>query len=186
MLRITASSEVEKINTKGATLAESLDAAPVWWTGDEWATPPSLVHELEKVFGQFELDPCCRILTAKAPEFCTLEDDGLSVPWWGRVWLNPPYSNPAPWLDKAGREVEHPGCDLVVALLPARTDTQWFHELVLPKAEVCFLRGRVAWLGWAGRPIGRSKDPSILAVYGADREPGRLWNLPFQTDRFDF
>lgn len=138
---------------------------PEWWSSDHWATPPDVMAALVEEFGLFDLDPCCRPETAKAPIFFTPEQDGLDREWHGRVFLNPPYSKPRPWLDKAAQEVAAGRASLVVALLPVRTDTRWFHDAVLPKAELRFLRGRVRWLGWQGTPIPAPKDPSMLAIY---------------------
>lgn len=138
---------------------------PDWWSSDHWATPVHIVRELEDEFGRFDLDPCCRPETAKAPTFYTPEDDGLSKPWFGNVFLNPPYSAPAPWLRRALREMEGGGVDLVIALLPVRTDTRWFHELVNHRSQLRFIRGRVKWIGWQGTPIPNPKDPSMLAIY---------------------
>lgn len=138
---------------------------PAWWTSDHWATPPLIVQNLESEFGRFDLDPCCRAESAKAPAFFTPEEDGLSQPWRGRVFLNPPYSKPAPWLEKAIRETTEGRARLVVALLPASTDTRWFHELVKDRAEVRFLQGRIKFYGWMGTPIGSPKQGSMLAIY---------------------
>ena len=138
---------------------------PEWWSSDHWSTPPSLVTELEAEFGVFDLDPCCRVTTAKAAKFYTASDDGLSQPWHGRVFMNPPYSKPAPWLEKAHHETLSGRADLVIALLPVRTDTRWFHSLVLGRAELRFVKGRVKWIGWQGTPIPAPKDPSMFAIY---------------------
>lgn len=136
---------------------------PEGWSSDKWATPPEFVRELEKEFGAFDLDPCCEEHTAKAPTFYT--SMGLEQPWFGRVWLNPPYSNPQPWLGRAQQATSTSEAQLVVALLPGATDTCWFHELVLPYAEVRFIRGRIRFYGWMGTPIGGPRWPSILAIY---------------------
>jgi phage N-6-adenine-methyltransferase len=138
---------------------------PSDWTTDEWHTPPEILADLEREFGPFTLDPCCRQQTAKAPRFYTRDDDGLLQPWFGRVWLNPPYSNPGPWLKKAKEVVRNGTCELVVALLPASTDTAWFHDYVLGHAEIRFKRGRVRFYGWENTPIGSPKTPSIFAIY---------------------
>jgi phage N-6-adenine-methyltransferase len=134
---------------------------PEGWCSDKWATPVWLVRDLESEFGPFDLDPCCEEHTAKAPLFYT--NRGLELPWSGRVFLNPPYSDPRPWLEKAiqAKAEGH----TVVAVLPAATDTRWFHETVIGHAEVRFLRGRVKWLGWEGTPVGSPKSPTIIAVY---------------------
>lgn len=143
---------------------------PDWWTSDEWETPQAIVDGLEQEFGPFDLDPCAREETAKAPLYYTKEDNGLLQPWQGKVWLNPPYSNPKPWCQKATDETQAGRADLVVALLPAATDTGWFHDLVLPYAEVRYLRGRIRFLGWMGTPIGMPKAGNILAIYRALKE----------------
>lgn len=138
---------------------------PKWWSSDHWATPLDVVRGLEAEFGKFDLDPCCRGETAKAAYFYTEEDDGLSLAWNGKVFLNPPYSHPRPWLEKAIMEIQNGHAELVVALLPVRTDTRWFHFLVKDKAEVRFIKGRIKWIGWQGTPIPQPKDPSMFAIY---------------------
>lgn len=143
----------------------SAKSEPDWWSSDHWETPNSVVRALEEEFGRFDLDPCCREETAKASCFFTEADDGLEREWFGRVWLNPPYSKPGPWLEKALRETEAGRARLVVALLPVRTDTQWFHSLVKNRAEIRFIQGRIKWIGWQGTPIPSPKDPSMVAIY---------------------
>lgn len=138
---------------------------PEWWSSDEWATPPHIVERISAEYGPFDLDACCRPETAKAPTFYTKADDGLRQPWDGVVWVNPPYSDPKPWCQKAVNETLNPNCFRVVMLLPAATDTGWFHDLVLPHADIRFIRGRIRFLGWKGTPIGMPKAGNILAVY---------------------
>lgn len=100
---------------------------------DEWLTPP----ELLKVLGPFDLDPCA---PANRPwpiavNHYTVQDDGLTQPWEGRVWLNPPYGRETfKWL---ARLADH-GSGL--ALIFARTETQGFHEQVWGKADALFLQ----------------------------------------------
>ena len=143
-----------------------MSARPSWWSSDEWETPAEFVAKQAAEFGSFTLDPCCRRENAKASQFFTKEDDGLAQLWTGRVWLNPPYSAPAPWLRKAIASVARPGCALVVALLPARTETGWFHDLVIGgAAEIRFVRGRLRFLGWERTPIPAPRNPSLLAIY---------------------
>jgi phage N-6-adenine-methyltransferase len=138
---------------------------PDWWTSDHWSTPPKLVEQLASEFGPFDLDPCCETKTAKAPIFYTPDVDGLSQPWFGKVWLNPPYSRPEPWVAKAAFEMEQGTTSLVVALLPVATDTLWFHNFVLGHADLRFIKGRVRFYGWENTPINRPKSPSMLAIY---------------------
>lgn len=91
--------------------------------------------------------------------------NGLEQAWYGRVWLNPPYSDPKPWCQKAVAETQAGRAVVVVALLPAATDTGWFHDWVLPLAEVRYRRGRIRFLGWMGTPIGMPKHGNIIAIY---------------------
>lgn len=133
------------------------------WTADKWATPPALVADMEREFGAFDLDPCCEEHTAKAPAFYT--SGGLERPWRGRVWLNPPYSDPLPWLRRAVQATQEAEAALVVALLRVATDTAWFHDWVLPYAEIRFIRGRVKFLGGDERPTGVPPWASMFAIY---------------------
>jgi len=87
---------------------------------------------------------------------------GLERRWKRRVFLNPPYGRVTPkWLGKALEEISHK-TDLVVALLPARTDTSWFHNLVMPHAaEIRFISGRLYFDDGGGR----APFPSMIVVY---------------------
>jgi phage N-6-adenine-methyltransferase len=140
-------------------------ARPDWWTSDHWETPPQVIEQLSQEFGQFDTDPCCRPETAKGKQFYTKDTDGLAQDWHGKVFLNPPYSKPGPWLEKAIEQVQKGNASLVVALIPASTDTQWFHRFVKPHAEIRFIEGRIRFLGWMRTPIGSPKQPNLLAIY---------------------
>jgi phage N-6-adenine-methyltransferase len=136
----------------------------------EWETPGELLEALHAVFGRFDLDPCAprRSRTrVKAKKHLTAEDDGLSAPWRGVVFVNPPYGRGlARWVAKARREVELKHAKTVVVLLPARPDTAYWHEHVAGRAVVYFLRGRLRFSdGEQSAPF-----PSALAVWGAGPE----------------
>src|SRR6266487_926576 len=109
----------------------------------EYITPKKLFNGLNDEF-HFVLDPCTtNDNPLNTPYFFTKENDGLSQSWNydGAVYVNPPYGNEIiNWIKKSYEE-SRKGCT-VVMLLPARTDTKWFHEYVYNKAEVRFLRGR--------------------------------------------
>lgn len=114
---------------------------------DDWETPPWLFNQLDEEF-HFTLDPCCTHKTAKCEKHYTVEDDGLSKDWSGEtVFCNPPYSRSYQdlWVKKCFEESKKPGTT-VVALLPARPDTDRFHRYIWGKAEVRFLKGRIAFL----------------------------------------
>lgn len=128
---------------------------------EEWATPAELFSGLNAEFG-FTLDPCATKHNAKCKRFYTRKDNGLSKAWADeRVFLNPPYGRPiAKWVEKAATC----GAEVVVGLLPARTDTQWFHRFVLGRAEIRWLEGRV-YFESPGFKIDRAPFPSMVVVW---------------------
>lgn len=118
----------------------------------EWATPAHVYEELHREFA-FDFDPCPLggDVDGTAPLFS---------PWAGRrVFCNPPYSNIRKFLDRALE------ADLAVFLIPARTDTRWFHDVCLPFArEIRFVRGRLKFGGAkTGAPF-----PSMIVVFEGD------------------
>lgn len=113
---------------------------------DNWSTDPAVFAKLAQEFGPFDLDPCATPENAKCPRFFTREDDGLAQHWAGRVFMNPPYGRElGRWVAKAWESSQN-GCQIVVCLVPARTDTAWWHEYAL-RGEVRFLRGRLKFGG---------------------------------------
>ena len=112
----------------------------------EWETPQCLFDELDKEFG-FTLDPCASHENHKCNLYHTKEDDGLSRSWKGHnVFMNPPYGGEiGKWVKKASEESA--GCKIIVGLLPARTDTRYFHDWILNFTEIRFIRGRLKFSG---------------------------------------
>ena len=144
----------------------------------DWATPQDLFDRLSRVYGPFDLDVCASKDNHKCSAYFDLEADGLSKAWAQRMcWMNPPYGRGiGDWMRKAGQEA-YIGAT-VVCLVPARTDTKWFHTWVVPFAtEIVFLPGRVKFGGAAtGAPF-----PSAVVVYRPGRAPGQpvvRWGLP--------
>ena len=137
---------------------------------DDWETPKDLFRKLDEEF-HFTLDPCATPQTAKCKKFYTKNDDGLRQSWAGEVvFMNPPYGRQiAKWVKKAWEESKKGAT--VVALLPARTDTNWFHDYVLNKAEIRFIRGRVYFRQDGGR-VDRAPFPSMIVIYRPKSEKG--------------
>lgn len=110
---------------------------------DQWATPTDFFKQLDERFN-FTLDPCATIDNHKCQKFYTKEEDGLTKDWKGeRVFCNPPYGNAIKhWVKKCYEESLKPDT-LVVMLIPARTDTAYFHDYIYHKAELEFVRGRL-------------------------------------------
>jgi phage N-6-adenine-methyltransferase len=106
----------------------------------DWETPPEVFDPLDREFG-FTMDVCATQDNAKCPMFHSPAQDGLRMPWYGVCWMNPPYGRAiSAWIRKA-YESSLAGAT-VVCLVPARTDTAWWHDYAV-KGEVRFLRGRV-------------------------------------------
>lgn len=128
---------------------------------DEWATPTALFNKLNEEFN-FNLDPCADDKNHKCARYYTKEQNGLSKIWTGsdRVFLNPPYGKMIKhWVKKARQSWEDNGA-LVVALLPARTDTKWWLDC-MASAEIRFIKGRVKFGdGKNGAPF-----PSVIVIW---------------------
>lgn len=129
---------------------------------NEWATPVSLFRDLDAEF-HFDLDPCCTHENAKCELHYTIDNDGLTKNWGGhRVFCNPPYGREIhKWVRKCYTEAQKPKT-LVVMLIPARTDTSYFHDYIYHKAkEIRFLRGRLHFNeSKQGAPF-----PSMIVVF---------------------
>lgn len=133
----------------------------------EWETPVGLFTALEAEFGKFDLDPCASHGNHKAPYYWTKEDDGLSKDWFGRVFVNPPHNLIPDFVKKTVFEINKPDskCGLIVMLLPARTDTRWFHNFLYqkPNIQIVFLKGRLQFKYESKRHI--APFPSMLAIF---------------------
>ena len=125
---------------------------------DMWATPQDFFDELDKEF-RFTLDPCSTHENAKCKKHYTIEDDGLSKDWTGEtVFCNPPYGKEiGKWVKKCMES----GGGTRVALLPARTDTRWFHNYVYGKAEIRFIKGRLKF----GDSKNSAPFPSMVTIW---------------------
>lgn len=127
---------------------------------DMWATPQRLFDDLDKEF-HFNLDVCAVPENAKCDRFYTPEMNGLYQPWCGVCWCNPPYGREVgKWVEKAYLSATC-GRATVVMLLPARTDTKWFHEYIYQKAEIRFIKGRLKFGGCKNS----APFPSMVVVF---------------------
>ena len=132
---------------------------------DLWATPQAFFDSVEAEFGTFDLDACASPENTKCGRYFTAAEDGLAQEWRGRVWMNPPYGRTiGRWVKKA-YESSLDGA-IVVCLLPARTDTAWWHDYVM-KGEIRFLRGRLKF----GNSKNSAPFPSALVVFNRKRQP---------------
>jgi phage N-6-adenine-methyltransferase len=152
---------------------------------DLWETPPELFSVLDSEF-HFTLDVCCMEETAKCARYFTPRENGLAQCWDGEVaFMNPPYSQVGIWIRKAWCESLLGAT--VVALIPSRTDNEYWHTYILPDSrvgisdslrrvhnasEIRMIRGRVPFLHY-GKRYGSPKMPSVLVVFA-----GRYVGVP--------
>lgn len=123
---------------------------------DLWETPQDFFDKLNEEF-HFQTDVCALPENAKCENFYTPEQDGLAQEWSGTCWCNPPYGRQiAKWVRKASESKA-----TVVMLIPARTDTAWFHDYIYGKAEVRFVRGRLKF----GEAKNSAPFPSMVVVF---------------------
>lgn len=140
---------------------------------DLWSTPQYIFNWLDEEF-HFNVDAACNENNSKCINGIDVETYNSLGMWWNfrttpekaKVWLNPPYSDPLPWVKKAYEESQK-GCT-VVCLLPADISTKWFHEWVIGKAEIRFVQGRISF---EGDKKGAPKFGSMIAIYGPEITP---------------
>jgi phage N-6-adenine-methyltransferase len=129
---------------------------------DLWSTPQYTYDRLDEIY-HFELDPCCNLKNCKCKYgFWVEEYDGLKESWgkYKSIFMNPPYGRTiGKWIKKAYEESQK-GCT-VVCLLPARTDTKWFHEYIYNKAEIRFIKGRLKF----GDSKNSAPFPSMIVIF---------------------
>ena len=133
---------------------------------DRWSTPRYLFEHMDREF-HFTVDVCADSTNHKCARYYDEETDGLSQDWSGEVcWMNPPYGREiGRWVHKARVSAEQGA--IVVALVPARTDTRWWREDMVHATEWRFINGRVRF----GEGAGSAPFPSVLAVFGTPRMP---------------
>ena len=131
----------------------------------DWATPQDFFDRLNWRFGPFDLDPCASPNNAKCQNFITIGEDGLAKDWGGHTsFVNPPYGRElGRWIKKAYEESQKPDTK-VVMLIPARTDTKYWHKYVMQAKEIHLIKGRLKF----GQGANSAPFPSAIVVF----EPG--------------
>jgi len=146
----------------------------------EWETPQGLFNELDKEF-HFDLDPCATKENAKCNMYYTKEEDGLKQDWnivdlgirfeVKSVFMNPPYGREiGRWVEKAHKESRRSASRTygatVVCLLPARTDTKWYHDYCI-KGEIRYIKGRLKFSGMKNS----APFPSMIVIFRGQNAP---------------
>ena len=132
---------------------------------NDWETPQKLFDELNKEFN-FTIDAAADEENHKCERYYTKKENGLEKSWKNeRVFLNPPYGRELPkWVKKAAEEAKNKNT-IVVMLIPARTDTKWFHDYIYKKAEIRFIKGRLKF-GDGGKD---APFPSMVVIFRRGR-----------------
>lgn len=128
---------------------------------DNWETPQWFFDELNSEFN-FTLDPCADEFNHKCDKWFSKQDDGLEQSWKSEtVFCNPPYGRDIKkWIKKASEEAQD-NTTTVVLLIPARTDTTYFHDYIYGKAEIRFIRGRLKF----GNNKNSAPFPSMVVIF---------------------
>lgn len=147
-----------------------------------WATPRELIEAVESWVGPLDLDACAESDTAKAPRWygpgSPLGEDGLTAPWLGTTWCNPPYDNIEPWVERAVDHARAAPTHRALLLVPPRTEQRWWHRLTgTPVAHLRVLRPRVAFAAPAGIIARTPSFPVVIWEMSA-----RLPRLPAAWD----
>lgn len=144
---------------------------------DEWETPDNVFKTLDREF-KFTLDPSSTHINAKCNHHFTKDEDGLSLAWSGSVFMNPPYGRSiSKWVQKAYEE-SRSNAEVVVCLVPSRTDTAWWHKYCI-NAAVRFVRGRLrfinrtfpSWREDGNFKVSPAGFPSAVVVFAKDMKP---------------
>ena len=132
-----------------------------------WATPQEFFDKLSWRFGPFDLDPCASPHNTKCANFYTEAEDGLSKDWTGHTtFVNPPYGRGIErWIEKAKISAQSENTK-VVMLIPARTDTKYWHEHVMKASEIHFVKGRLKF----GDSENSAPFPSAVIVFDGSNQ----------------
>lgn len=149
--------------------------------GTDWRTPSDIFDPLESEF-HFTLDAAATKESAKCAKYYTPETDGLSASWEGEtVFCHPPATEIADWVKKCAEEGVKPHTT-VVLLAPAKTDATYFHDHIVGKCELRFLKGRIIMSDEYGNSSGRPACGSLLAIYrGTAAEAGNAKELVMEA-----
>lgn len=144
-------------------------------TGEnEWYTPDEHLRAARDVLGEIDLDPASSDAAqkiVKAGRYFTEKDDGLEQEWHGRVWLNPPYAQPAIsyFVSKMVKEVTVGRVQAAIMLTHNYTDTAWFHEAASVADAICFTRGRVKFYDAKGN-VAAPTQGQAFCYFGQNKD----------------
>jgi site-specific DNA-methyltransferase (adenine-specific) len=142
-----------------------------------WETPTDFFKRLDLEF-KFDIDVCAFPETAKCPRYFTPEINGLAQSWAPLTcWMNPPYDQTARWIEKAYSEALKGA--IVVCLIPARTDTQYYHDFCMRASEIRYVKGRLKF----GNSKNSAPFPSAVVIFNYYNWDGFLRTSSYEKGR---
>ena len=142
---------------------------------NEWYTPPEYIESARSVLGEIDLDPASSSLanrTVMAKTFFTVDNDGLSAHWSGRVWMNPPYSGDlvGKFTSKMAYHFENGDISEAIVLVNNATETGWFCEIVSVASAIAFCRGRIKYIDINGEQVNSPLQGQAFIYLGEDTD----------------
>ena len=139
---------------------------------NEWYTPYEFIEAALLTMGSIDLDPASSELgnkTVKATEFYTAKNNGLTKPWTGNVWLNPPYAQPliSQFCDKLALELS--AINQAIVLINNATETKWFQGIAELSSSICFPSSRIKFIDKQGNRCGAPLQGQALLYFGDNR-----------------
>lgn len=170
---VVAAKEVAGEVTTAAMLRASQGPHVTHNSGEnEWYTPPEYLELARKAMGGIDCDPASSELAnsiVKASAYFTAQEDGLSKVWRGRVWMNPPYSQPlcAQFCEALLRKFSHKEIEQACVLVNNATETSWLQPMLRAASAICFVTGRIKYLDRSGKPANTPLQGQVILYFGA-------------------
>ena len=148
----------------------------------EWYTPPEYIEAAKQVMEDIDVDPAsCRIAnkTVGAKTYYTKTEDGLTKRWPGRVWLNPPYSQPdiAKFCEALMEKYRAGETSEAITMVNNATETKWFQMILTEARAVCLIQSRVKFLDRLGNRTGTPLQGQAIVYFGPNvSEFGRVFS----------
>jgi len=136
---------------------------------NEWYTPQNIIDAARKTMGSIDLDPAsseCANRTVQAATIYTKEDDGLIQPWFGNIWLNPPYARNLIGKFASAIKDKRVEYDQAIILVNNSTDTVWFHNIIGITSAICLVKKRIRFHKEDGR-LGKPLQGQVILYIGS-------------------
>lgn len=139
---------------------------------NDWYTPEEYLAAAREVMGSIDLDPASSDTAqaiVQAKSYHTIDNSGLTVPWAGKVWLNPPYSATEiqQFIKKLLLHWEEGDISEAIVLTNNSTDTTWFHDLLDSVSRVCFTKGRIGFIDISGEQQLQARQGQAFFYIGS-------------------